>query len=163
MGKKLDSNRWYDRWYHSSQNLLVSCSQIFWTYSSKFFQFFNFSSKLSCLEDHVLGQWSNYDFSLVANVSWNGKHSWSKPLPNHSMSMCPVLKFKNITSWKYSLISTTSALQMAMRLTWGFFLVKTPMLIECLLLHLFLSWSFMIHISMKFISLSMQVMTSFPL
>ena len=78
------------------------------------------------------------------------------------MSMCPVLKLKNIISWKYSPISTISALQKAKGLTWGFFLIKTPMFIECLLLHRFLSWPSMIHTSMKLLSLSMQVIASFP-
>jgi hypothetical protein len=102
-------------------------------------------------------------FFLVANLSWNGKHTWSTPLLNYNMSISPVLKLKNVTSEKYSPINTASALQKAKGLTWDSFLVKTPMFIECLLLHHFLSWSSMIHTSMKLLSLSIQVMTSFPL
>jgi len=79
------------------------------------------------------------------------------------MSISLVLKLKKVTSEKYSPISTTSALRKAKGLTWGSFLVKTPMFIECLLLHHFFSWSSMIHTSMKLLSLSMQVMASFPL
>jgi len=73
------------------------------------------------LENHALGQWTNCAFSLVAKVSWNGKHLWSKPFPNRSISMCPVLKLKNITSGKYSPINTTLTLQKAKGLMWGVF------------------------------------------
>jgi len=107
----------------------------------KFLAILHISSGLFHLENHALRQWTNCAFSLVAKVSWNGKHPWSRPFLNRNISMCPVLKLKNITSGKYSPISTTSALQKAKGLTWGFFLVKTPMFIECLLLHCFLSWS----------------------
>jgi hypothetical protein len=55
--------------------------------------------------------------------------------------MYPVLKLKDITSGKYSPISTISALQKAKWFMWGSFLIQTPMFIECLLLYCFLSWS----------------------
>jgi len=99
------------------------------------------SSGLFHLENHALGQWTNCAFSLVENVSWNGKHPWSRPFLNRSISMYPVLKLKDITSGKYSPISTISALQKAKWFMWGSFLIQTPMFIECLLLYCFLSWS----------------------
>jgi hypothetical protein len=87
----------------------------------KFLAILHISSVLFHLENQALGQWINCVFSLVANVSWNGKHPWSRPFPNRSISMCSVLKLKTITSEKYSPISTTSALQKAKGLMWGFF------------------------------------------
>ena len=129
----------------------------------EFLAILHISFGLFHLENYALGQWTNCAFVFVAKVSWTGKHPWSRPFPDRSISMCPVLKLKNITSGKYSPISTASALQKAKGLMWGFFLVKTPMFIECFFLHCFLSWSSMIHISMKFLSLSMQVMVSFLL
>jgi len=79
----------------------------------KFLAILHSSSGLFCLENNVLGQWTNYAFSLAARVSWNGKHPWSKPFLNRSMSMSSVLKLKNVTLGKYLPISITLTLQKA--------------------------------------------------
>jgi len=75
--------------------------------------------------------------------------------------MSPVLKLKNDMLERYSFIITTSTLQKAKGLTLGFFIVKTPMFIECLMLHCFSLWSSMKHTSIKLLYLLMQVMASF--
>jgi len=141
-----------------------------WSFSSSF-------SKSTCIlfidfwmpyHDHSWGDdnfvvESDCFFSSVVKVIWKRKHPWSKPFPNRNTSMSPFLMLKNVTSGKYSPISTTSALQKAKGLTWGSFPVKTSMFIACILLHCFLLWSSIIHIFMKLLFLSMQVMMSFPL